>query len=146
MRLRANILVGIGAVFAALGATPAMAGPTPAPQGAEVYFVSPADGETFNGPVHVVFGLRGMGVAPAGVEKAKTGHHHLLIDAPLPSGDALDDAIPMDENYHHFGGGQTETMLELTPGEHTLQLLLGDNNHIPHTPPVHSKRITIQVE
>ena len=84
-----------------------------------------------------------MGVAPAGVEKDKTGHHHLIIDAPLP---AMDEAIPNDDNYRHFGGGQTETSFEPSPGTHTIQLLLGDWGHIPHNPPVMFEQITITVE
>lgn len=116
---------------------------TPAPDGAGVYFVSPTDGETVKSPISVVFGLRGMGVAPAGTQKDKTGHHHLIVDADLP---ALDKPIPADANHRHFGGGQTETQVELAPGKHTLQLLLGDFAHIPHDKPVASRRITITVE
>jgi hypothetical protein len=108
------------------------------------YIVSPHDGATVKNPVTVVFGLRnGWGVAPAGVQKDKTGHHHLLIDVALPAAGA---AIPKDEHHRHFGGGQTETTLELSPGTHTLQLLLGDFVHVPHDPPVMSKQITITVE
>ncbi len=84
-----------------------------------------------------------MGVAPAGMEKAKTGHHHLLIDTDVPN---LSRPIPADDNHRHFGGGQTEMVLELTPGEHTLQLLLADHNHVPHKPPVASQQITIMVK
>jgi hypothetical protein len=129
----------------ALGLTsPALAvDRTPSPEGATVYFISPSDGATVSNPVTVRFGLRGMGVAPAGVEKDKTGHHHLLIDVPeLPP---LDEPIPQDEMHRHFGGGQTEVTLDLSPGTHTLQLLLGDRNHIPHDPPVISDIITITV-
>lgn len=116
---------------------------TPAPPGAEVYFISPEDGATVTGPVVVRFGLRGMGVAPAGIVLAKTGHHHLLVDAKsLPP---LDQPIPTDDAHRHFGGGQTEAVLELAPGEHTLQLLLGDALHVPHDPPIASKPITITV-
>jgi hypothetical protein len=86
-----------------------------------------------------------MGVAPAGVEKEHTGHHHLLIDAPLPTGEDLIYSIPDDENHRHFGKGQTETILELAPGTHTLQLLLGDHSHIPHDPVIASEVITIMV-
>jgi hypothetical protein len=118
-------------------------GPTPSPESARVYFVAPADGATVSNPVHVVFGLSGMGVAPAGIDHDDTGHHHLIIDAPLPP---LDEPIPSDEHCRHFGGGQTEAVLELAPGKHTLQLLLGDRNHIPHTPVVTSPPITITVE
>jgi hypothetical protein len=116
---------------------------TPAPEGARAYIISPQDGATVQNPVTVVFGLQNMGVAPAGVDKAETGHHHLLIDAELPP---PGQPIPANEHYRHFGGGQTQTTLKLTPGTHTLQLLLGDRNHIPHDPPVMSKRITIHVK
>ena len=109
----------------------------------ELYFVSPADGATVSGPVHVVFGLRGMGVAPAGVQHANTGHHHLVIDAPLPP---AGKPIPANDHYRHFGGGQTEAVIELPPGEHTLQLVLGDHMHVPFEPMVVSEKITITVE
>ena len=116
---------------------------TPAPAGAEVYFISPEDGATVDGPVLVRFGLRGMGVAPAGIALDRTGHHHLLVDAKaMPP---LDQPIPADDVHRHFGGGQTEVSIELSPGEHTLQLLLGDALHVPHDPPVASKAITITV-
>ncbi len=115
---------------------------TPAPEGAEVYFVQPEDGAEVKSPVTVVFGLKGMGVAPAGIDKEGTGHHHLIVDAPLPP---LDSGIPADDNHIHFGGGQTQTTVDLEPGEHTLQLLVGDKNHVPHDPPVASERITITV-
>lgn len=116
---------------------------TPAPEGASVYIVSPADGDAVSSPVTVVFGLSGMGVAPAGTEKENTGHHHLLIDTDMPP---LDEPIPADDNHVHFGGGQTEVQVELEPGEHSLQLLLGDLNHIPHDPPIMSDAITVTVE
>jgi hypothetical protein len=108
-----------------------------------VYFISPQDGETLSGQFDVRFGLRGMGVAPAGVDQANTGHHHLLIDVEeMP---AMDVPLPSTEQIRHFGGGQTETSLKLAPGTHTLQLLLGNYSHIPHNPPVLSKKITIIV-
>jgi hypothetical protein len=116
---------------------------TPPAPGAEVYFITPRDGEIVTSPVTVRFGLRNMGVAPAGVQVENTGHHHLLIDTELPP---LDQPVPSDDRHLHFGKGQTETVLELPPGEHTLQLLLGDYAHIPHDPPVTSGRITITVE
>ena len=116
---------------------------TASPDGANAYIISPADGETVASPVSVIFGLSGMGVAPAGTEKEKTGHHHLLIDAELPP---MDEPIPADDNYVHFGGGQTEVQIELAPGSHSLQLLLGDQNHIPHDPPIMSEVITVTVE
>ena len=112
------------------------------PDEARVYFISPTDGEETQSPVVVRFGLGGMGVAPAGVEKQHTGHHHLIVDAELPPSNL---PIPKSENYRHFGGGQTEVSLDLAPGTHTLQLILGDHLHIPHDPPVVSERITITV-
>ncbi|MDZ4348218.1 MAG: DUF4399 domain-containing protein [Xanthomonadaceae bacterium] len=114
-----------------------------APEGASVYLISPRDGEVVASPVTVRFGLKGMGVAPAGVEAQGTGHHHLLIDAEVPDSGL---PIPADDNHRHFGKGQTEATIELAPGRHTLQLLLGDHLHIPHDPPVVSERITITVE
>ena len=116
---------------------------TPAPEGAATYIVSPESGAIVSNPVTVVFGLSGMGVAPAGTEKENTGHHHLLINTDPP---AFDEPIPADDQHVHFGGGQTEVQIELEPGEHSLQLLLGDLNHIPHDPPVMSEKVTIVVE
>ena len=118
-------------------------GSTPAPQGARAYIVSPAHGEVVSSPVKVVFGLTGLGVAPAGIQKDKTGHHHLLIDTGVPD---LSKPIPADDKHKHFGGGQTETVIELSPGKHTLQLLMGDFSHIPHNPPIKSEQITIIVK
>ena len=115
---------------------------TPAPEGGEVYIISPEDGATLESPVTVLFGLKGMGVAPAGVDKEGTGHHHLIVDAPLPP---MDQGIPADENYIHFGGGQTQATVELEPGEHTLQLIVGDLNHYPHEPAIVSEQITVTV-
>lgn len=116
--------------------------PTPAPADAKVYIISPAANATLQSPVKVVFGLSGMGVAPAGITQKNTGHHHLLVNTEAP---ALDKPIPADSKHLHFGGGQTETELELPPGKHTLQLLLGDATHRPHQPPLLSDRITITV-
>ena len=131
-------------VFVALVApAPAWAQRTKAPEGAQVYFITPTDGAAITSPVTVSFGLKNLGVAPAGTEKAATGHHHLLIDQKLEAHDA---PIPSDEKHKHFGGGQTETIIELAPGQHTLQLVVGDLNHIPHDPPVASKTITITVK
>jgi hypothetical protein len=115
---------------------------TPRPENAQVYFISPKDGEKLKSPIVVRFGLTGMGVAPAGVAQANTGHHHLIVDAPVPPAGL---PIPKDDHHLHFGGGQTETSLVLAPGKHTLQLLLADQNHVPHDPPVVSERITIEV-
>jgi Domain of unknown function (DUF4399) len=116
----------------------------PAPAGAEVYIVSPKDGATVKSPVTVVFGLKGMGIAPAGIKFDNTGHHHLLIDSELPAD--LSQPLAANERSVHFGKGQTETSLTLSPGKHTLQLVLGDSLHIPHDPVVASKKITINVE
>ena len=136
-----------GRVFAAalLFAPAAFAQGSPAPEGASVYIVNLKDGDTVTSPVTVVFGLRGMGVAPAGTEKENTGHHHLLIDTVL-EGAALRESIPADDNHRHFGAGQTEVTLELAPGTHTLQMVLGDHFHVPHEPPVVSAPITITVK
>lgn len=115
---------------------------TPAPAGAKVYFIEPKDGAVINGPVRVVFGLAGMGVAPAGVQKDNTGHHHLLIDGPKVEPGPL----PESEQVKHFGAGQTETTVTLKPGKRTLQLVLGDWKHQPHSPAVQSETITITVK
>ncbi len=114
------------------------------PEAAEVYIISPKDGEVVGEEFTVVFGLKGMGIAPAGVDLPDTGHHHLLVDVEnLPK---MDLPIPADKNHLHFGKGQTETKLKLTPGTHTLQLLLGNFLHIPHDKEVISKKITITVK
>lgn len=125
------------------GGAPAAIARTPRPAEAVLYIISPADGATVEGPVTVRFGLKGMGVAPAGVARPDTGHHHLVVDAPTPS---LDGPLPADARHIHFGGGQTETTLELAPGTHTLQLVLADKDHVPHDPPLVSERITITVK
>ncbi len=111
---------------------------------ASAFIISPADGATVSSPVTVQFGLTGMGVAPAGVERANTGHHHLLIDAESPP--VAGQPIPADDNHKHFGGGQTQVSLELPPGKHTLQLIMGDQNHVPLEPSVKSEQISIHVE
>ena len=112
------------------------------PEGAIVYIISPVDGAVVNSPVLIRFGLKGMGVAPAGTDRANTGHHHLLVD-----GEALPNmTTAMGANVKHFGGGQTEASVELLPGEHTLQLIMGDKYHVPHTPPVVSEKITVTVQ
>ena len=116
---------------------------TAAPAGAQAYIISPVDGAVVESPVTVLFGIRGMGVAPAGVKVSNTGHHHIVIDAPTPN---LDEPIPSDEHHKHFGGGQTEVSLELSPGPHTLQLVLGDSNHVPHTNAVVSEVVSITVK
>ncbi|HHQ13993.1 MAG TPA: DUF4399 domain-containing protein [Chromatiales bacterium] len=118
---------------------------TPAPAGASVFFITPVDGQTVQNPVVVKFGISGMSVAPAGDARPASGHHHLLIDTQLTDAE-LNQPIAKDAQHLHFGKGQTETTLELSPGQHTLQLVLGDASHIPHEPPVMSTRITINVE
>ena len=117
--------------------------PSPSAPGATLYFVELKTGSVIAPTSVVHFGLRGMGVAPAGLQKDNSGHHHLLIDTELPP---LDKPIPNDANHLHFGSGQTEATLELSPGQHTLQLLLADHRHIPHNPPVMSERITVTVK
>jgi hypothetical protein len=134
--------------FLALSCLVLLAGPalarSPSPEGAAVYIITPQDGDTVSSPVTVRFGLNGMGVAPAGVDRKHTGHHHLLIDLEeLP---ATDQPLPADAQHIHFGGGQTETTIELAPGKHTLQLMMGDMGHMPHDPPVVSPKITIVVQ
>lgn len=112
--------------------------------GATVYIISPKDGDVVTSPVTVIFGLKGMGVAPAGIDVSNTGHHHLMVDVgELPN---LDEPLPSDEHHLHFGGGQTQHDLDLAPGTHTLQLVLGDRLHRPHDPPLISDKITITVK
>jgi hypothetical protein len=133
-------------LIAALVGIPAMAlSETAAPPGASVYIISPKDGDTVTSPFKVQFGLTGMGVAPAGVEKPKTGHHHLIIDATL-SAEELKQPIAADATHIHFGGGQTEAMVTLPPGQHTLQLVLGDWSHVPFDPPIMSPVVTVTVK
>ncbi|HEX2789326.1 MAG TPA: DUF4399 domain-containing protein [Steroidobacteraceae bacterium] len=130
-------------VLLALACTAALADQTPAPGGAAVYIIKPAAGARVKSPVTVVFGLTGMGIAPAGVKFDNTGHHHLLIDTDLPAD--LTQPLPATDSIRHFGKGQTETTLDLSPGKHTLQLLFADFTHTPFTPNVASKKITITV-
>lgn len=132
--------------FAAVLATaPAIAGETKSPAGARVYFIGLENGATVKSPLALRFGLTGMGVAPAGVEKEATGHHHLLVDAVPLTPAELSAPLPADEHHIHFGKGQTETTLKLAPGKHTLQLVLGDHNHIPLDPSVASDVVTVTV-
>lgn len=137
------IAAGLAAVSIFAGS--ALAGETPSRPDAKAYFVNLQDGDAVSSPVLIQFGLRGMGVAPAGVEMEGTGHHHLIVNEEI-EGDELDFAIPADDQHKHFGGGQTEATLELPPGDHVLQLVLGDHLHVPHNPPVMSKRIKITVK
>ena len=140
LKLLAAALLGASLLLPAA----AMAGETPAPPDAYLYIGFPNNGQVLPAgkPFRVWFGLRNMGVAPKDVKFPKTGHHHLLIDVDLPP---MDKEIPNDHNHLHFGLGQTEARIDLPPGKHTLQLLLADANHVPHQPPLYSKRITITV-
>jgi hypothetical protein len=135
-------LAGLAVGGAALAQANSTGGPSPSPPGAAVYFIDLKDGATIGPQTTIHFGLRGMGIAPAGTDRPNSGHHHLLVDTDLPP---LDEPIPNDFNHLHFGAGQTEVDLTLSPGPHTLQLLLGDKNHIPHSPPVMSERIHVTV-
>jgi len=117
-------------------------GGTPSPEGAAVYIISPANGETVSENVTVKFGLKGMGVSPAGFNGPNSGHHHLLINGEkLP-----EPGKSMGEEVKHFGGGQTEAVIKLPKGKNTLQLVLGDYLHMPHEPPVISEKITVYVK
>jgi hypothetical protein len=135
-------IAGLLFIPAAFSQSASTGGPTPSPPGAKVEFIDLKDGAVIGPKTTVHFGLHGMGVAPAGTKKANSGHHHLLVDTDLPP---LDKPIPNDENHLHFGGGQTEVELSLAPGPHTLQLLLGDADHIPHSPPIYSDKIHVTV-
>lgn len=138
-----NTMILLMLIAAALQVDPVHAARTASPPNAQVYFIWPADGAIIaNGKFWVRMGLRNMGVAPKGTKAPNTGHHHILIDTDLPP---MDETIPNDRNHLHFGAGETEARVELAPGKHTLQLLLGDQEHIPHDPPVYSKKITITV-
>lgn len=117
---------------------------TPSPPGAKVTIASPADGAVVSSPVKVVFAIEGMTVVPAGDATPNSGHHHVLVDTPLPAD--MSQPIPKDEQHVHLGQGQTDTDLVLAPGQHTLILLLGDANHVPHDPPVSSQPVTITVQ
>jgi hypothetical protein len=117
---------------------------TEAPANAVAYIVSPSNGEVVTSPFKVQFGLSGMGVAPAGIEYPDTGHHHLVINRDI---DTFDEPLPSGEpDVLHFGGGQTETVVTLEPGEYTLQIILGDQDHVPHDPPVMSEKVTVTVK
>ena len=134
---------GTGPAAASPPAATSGAPRTPAPKDAYVYIGWPLDGASVGSSrIKIWFGTRNFGIAPAGVTTKNTGHHHLLIDVPMPP---LDQPIPNDRNHLHYGLGQSEAVIDLPPGTHTLQLLMGDADHVPHDPPVMSKRITIYV-
>ena len=143
-RLSKAALLLTGLLAAPALAAPAFAGSTPRPSNAYLYIGWPGDGQVIREqPFRVWFGLRNMGIAPAGVEKKNTGHHHLIVDAELPP---MDEEMPSNKNYRHFGAGQSEIMLELPPGRHTLQLVFADHKHVPHNPPLVSRKVTITVK
>jgi hypothetical protein len=141
-----GITAGIAPANAQTPATAAVAKlpRTASPANAREYIISPKDGATITGPVTVVFGLAGMGIAPAGIQFDNTGHHHLLVDTDIPADTST--PLPATDKILHFGKGQTETTLTLAPGKHTLQLVLGDHIHIPLNPVVASQKITITVK
>lgn len=142
-RILTSVLVPfLGCLILSDAALSQTGGPSTSPPGAGVYFIGLKDGDTLPTKATIHFGLRGMGVAPAGSDRANSGHHHLIVDAPTP---ALNTEIPNDFQHLHFGAGQTETDISLTPGEHTLQLVFADKNHVPHSPPLVSERIKVKV-
>src|SRR5512144_2633016 len=133
----------VSTLVSLLATSGALAGNTPSPPDAEVYIIWPSDGQVIpGGEFWLRMGAYGIGICPAGVKMANVGHHHVIIDAPLPP---LDQEIPNDPNHRHFGGGQTEAHLQLPPGRHTIQLLMADQDHVPHDPPLYSKVITVIV-
>jgi Domain of unknown function (DUF4399) len=123
--------------------TPPAAAIAPA-AGAEVYLISPKNGAKVHGPVTIRFGLKGMGIAPAGIKFDNTGHHHLLVDTDIKDV-KLNESMPTTDKIVHFGKGQTETTMTLSPGKHTLELLFADYTHRSFDPPLHSAKITITV-
>ena len=142
--MQRTVIVSALVTVALAGAVVAQATRQKAPEAAKAYIISPKNGDAVSSPFTVQFGLKGMGVAPAGVNQANTGHHHLLIDvATMPD---MNAPLPSNDNVKHFGGGQTETELTLPSGRHTLQLVLGDYLHTPHEKPVTSDKITITVK
>jgi hypothetical protein len=122
---------------------PAIPARTASPEGARVFFITPANGDTVSNPIDIEFGIEGMTIVKAGDKQPASGHHHLLIDTDLPD---LGAPVPADANHVHFGDGSTRTEISLEPGQHTLRLLLADYLHVPHDPPVVSEAITITVE
>ena len=145
--MQRRTVLGVLATFAAFAAdssfSAAQRSRMPASPNAEAYIIWPPDGAVISGgKLWVHMGLRNMGVCPKGIDMPNVGHHHLLIDTDLPP---LDQEIPSDRNHLHYGAGETDARIELPPGKHTLQLLMGDDMHVPHNPPVYSRKITIYV-
>ena len=141
----AALIAALGVTLGTVGAQAPAPAPAAAPPDAHVYIGWPNDGQVVSSgkPIRVWFGLRNMGVAPKGVKYPHTGHHHLLIDTAAP-GPGVE--IPNDRQHLHFGAGETETTVELPPGRHTLQLVMGDERHVTFDPSVESKKITITVK
>lgn len=142
--MRLSVLARGFAVLCLAGAVSAQIPKTKSVEGTTVYFIAPKNGDTVGPTFTVQFGLKGMGIAPATIQFANTGHHHLLVDLAQPPD--MNVPLPITDNVRHFGGGQTEAEIKLPPGKHTLQLLLGDFMHIPHDKPVLSEKITITVK
>src|SRR5260370_26070737 len=142
-----NLRLRLAAAFVAVTALVATvaSAQTPSPPGAAVYFINLKDGDTVTSPFKVQFGLTGMGVAPAGSQNPNTGHHHLLIHTQLTP-EQMKQPIPVDAQHRHFGGGQTEAVVTLPPGQHTLQLVFADGAHLVHEPPVVSPVITVTLK
>jgi hypothetical protein len=146
MKLHAGLIAVCGLLILAGHAALADSAQPHWPAGAKVFFVQPKDGAEIANPVKVVMGVEGITIAPAGTQTPHTGHHHILIDTDIPTGEKAFAPLPANDNIKHFGKGQTETELTLAPGKHTLQLLVGDGNHIPYNPPLASDKITITVK
>jgi hypothetical protein len=141
--MRRSAVPILAAAALALPLAAAAAERQPSPPDAKVYIVWPRDGQVIKGgKFWLRMGASNVGIAPAGVQKVNTGHFHVIVDADPPP---MDEPIPNNKNYLHFGGGQTEARLELPPGKHTLQLLMGDGNHVPQDPPLLSQKITVTV-
>jgi Domain of unknown function (DUF4399) len=142
--LRRTILGAFASITVLLSSRSFSAARTPSPPNAEAFIIWPPDGAVITGgKLWVRMGLVNMGVCPKGINMPNVGHHHLLIDTDLPP---FDEPIPSDRQHLHFGAGETDARIELPPGKHTLQLLMGDYNHVPHDPPIYSKKITITVK
>jgi len=139
-----TLLAATAITAVALGTLAAQSTRQKPPATAKAYIISPKNGDTVSSPFTVLFGLKGMGVAPANVNQPETGHHHLMVDMAQPPD--MNIPLPMTDNLKHFGKGQTETDLTLPPGRHTLQLIVGDYLHIPFDPPVTSEKITVTVK
>jgi hypothetical protein len=146
MRTLFGVIAGLGLLLLTGLGVAAQSQQSHWPADAKVFFVEPKNGAEISGPVKVVMGVKGIEIAPAGTDKPNTGHHHILIDTDVPTGDKAQYPLPADDNIKHFGKGQTDATLTLAPGKHTLQLLLGDGNHIPYDPALASEKITITVK